>query len=178
MTMMKRFILITLLFAVLTGIQGQAQEKRFAYSTSIGTGIAMNEPACTPFTWQVSAHYHLDRRFAIGAGTGISVYEKALIPLYGSIQFSLIKPRKLTPYVECNVGGAFAADKEANGGLYLSPSLGTRLRVSEKIKVNFAVGYELQKLERTKKHADAQFATEFKEELSHHSITFKVGITL
>lgn len=178
MTMMKRFILITLLFAVLTGIHGQTQEKRFAYSTSIGTGIAMNEPACTPFTWQVSAHYHLDRRFAIGAGTGISVYEKALIPLYGSIQFSLIKPRKLTPYVECNVGGAFAADKEANGGLYLSPSIGARLGVMKKVKLNFAIGYELQELERTKKHADAQFATEFKEELSHHSIMFKIGITL
>lgn len=178
MIMMKRFILITLLFAVLTGIHGQAQEKRIAYSTSIGTGIAMNEPACTPFTWQVSAHYHLDRRFAIGAGTGVSVYEKALIPLYGSIQFNLIKPRKLTPYIECNLGGSFAADKEANGGLYLSPSVGARLRLSEKLKLNFAIGYELQELERTKKHADAQFATEFKEELSHHSIMFKIGITL
>lgn len=175
---MKRSILIILLFALLTGIHGQAQEKRFAYSTYIGTGIAMNEPSCTPFTWQVSAHYNLNPHFAIGAGTGVSVYEKALIPLYGSIQFNLIKPRKLTPYIECNLGGSFAADKEANGGLYLSPSLGARLRVSEKMKVNFAVGYELQKLQRIKEHTDAHFTTGFEEKLSHHSLTFKIGITL
>lgn len=175
---MKRFILIILLFIVLTGIHGQAQEKRFAYSTYIGTGIAMNEPSYTPLTWQVSGHYNLNPRFAIGAGTGISIYEKTLIPLYGSIQFNLIPPRKLTPYIECNVGGSFAADKKANGGLYLSPSLEARLRVSEKMKLNFAVGYELQKLERVKKHSDAHFASEFEEKLSHHSISFKIGITL
>lgn len=31
-------------------------------------------------------------------------------------------------------------------------------------------GYELQKLERTKKQEDPYFHTTFKEELSHHSI--------
>lgn len=175
---MKRFILATLLFATLATVHGQAQEKRFAYSTYLGTGIAMNEPSRTPFIWQVSAYYNLNSHFAIGAGTGVSVYEKSLVPLYGSIQFNLTKPRKLTPYVECNVGGAFAPEKEANGGLYLSPCIGARFKLSEKLQLNFAAGYELQKLEQVKKYAEARFATEFKEELSHHSITFKIGITL
>lgn len=175
---MKRFISAIFLFATLATAHGQAQEKRFSYSTCLGTGIAMNEPSRTPFTWQVSAYYNLNSHFAIGAATGVSVYEKTLIPLYGSIQLNLTKPRKLIPYIECNVGGAFAPEEEANGGLYLSSCIGVRFRLSEKLQLNFAAGYELQKLERIKKYADSRFATEFKEELSHHSITFKIGITL
>lgn len=164
--------------ANITSASGQKGEQCFSYSTSLGTGIAMSEPSFTPFLWQVAGHYHLNRRLSVGAGTGISVYEKALIPLYASVQFSILKPKKLTPYLECNVGTAFAPDKEANGGFYLSPSLGVRWMISQKLKLHFSVGYELQELERLKKHTDSYFAKEFKEELSHHSISFKVGVTL
>lgn len=175
---MKQFIFIVILLVATTAASGQARGNRFSYTTTIGTGIAINEPSYTPFHWQLSAHYNLNSRFAIGIGTGVSVYEKPLIPLYGSIQCNLTRPRKLTPYIECNVGGALATDKEANGGFYLSPSLGTRLQLSRKMKLNFAVGYESQKLEQVKKHSGKHFTAEFKEALHHHSFTFKIGITL
>ncbi|MCS3355404.1 hypothetical protein [Bacteroides sp. 1_1_14] len=43
--------------------------------------------------------------------------------------------------------------------------------------MNIALGYEIQQLERLKQRTDEYFHTEFKEELSHHSITLKVGLT-
>lgn len=176
---MKQLLFTVMLLTTLTAtLQAQAQERAFTYTTRIGTAIALNEPACTPFLWQALAHYNLGQRFAIGAGTGVSIYEKTLIPLYGSVQFNLLKPRKLTPYIECNAGGAFATDKEVNGGFYLSPAIGMRIRLSQKLKLDLAIGYESQKLERVKEHTDTHFATEFKEKLNHHSITFKAGIAL
>ena len=102
---------------------------------------------------------------------------QSLIPLYASAQFYITKPRRLTPYLECHIGGSFATDREANGGFYLSPSIGAQFKVNRKFKLNLMAGYELQKLERTKKQEDPYFHTTFKEELSHHSITLKIGLT-
>lgn len=175
---MRKYILTTaLLSSLLFQAFGQTDGKRFSYTTSFGTGISMSQPSHTPFTWQVMSHYHLNKRFAVGAGTGVSVYEKALIPLYASARFFITRPKKFTPYLECNVGGAFAAAKEANGGFYLSPSLGAQLCIHPKLKMNFALGYELQELERMKKHTDDYFHIEFKENLRHNSLTLKIGFT-
>ena len=64
-----------------------------------------------------------------------------------------------------------------NGGFYLSPSVGAQVKLTQKLKMNIALGYEIQQLERLKQRTDEYFHTEFKEELSHHSITLKVGLT-
>lgn len=170
------FIFILLSFIAIYA-DGQTVHKHFSYTASIGTGVSMSQPSCTPFIGQVIAHYHINQRFTIGAGSGLSVYEKVLVPLYANVQFFITQPRKLTPYLECNIGGSFAAAKEANGGFYLSPSIGTQLKLTQKLKMNFALGCEIQKLERLKEHTDEYFHTKFKEKLSHHTITFKVGLT-
>lgn len=60
---------------------------------------------------------------------------------------------------------------------YLSPSVGAQVKLTQKLKMNIALGYEIQQLERLKQRTDEYFHTEFKEELSHHSITLKVGLT-
>ena len=44
--------------------------------------------------------------------------------------------------------------------------------------MNIALSYEIQQLETLKQRTDEYFHTEFKEELSHHSITRKSGINL
>ena len=102
----------------------------------------MNQPSYTPFNWQIVSHYHISQRFAIGAGSGLSVYEKLLIPLYASAQFYITKPRRLTPYLECHIVGSFATDREANGGFYLSPSIGAHIVMkdsSAKMNINFFI---------------------------------------
>lgn len=103
---MKHFIFtLTLLFLIVIHADGQTDSKHFSYTTYIGTGLSMGQPSQTPFNWQIIAHYHIGQRFTIGAGSGLSIYEKALIPLYANAQFFMTRPKKLTPYLECNIGG-------------------------------------------------------------------------
>lgn len=175
--MRKCTLFITLLSVAILRANGQTDDNRFSYTTYLGTGISMNQPSRTPLTWQAIVHYHMNKRFTIGAGTGLSVYEKPLILLYASAQFFITQPKKFTPYLECNIGGSFAAAKQTNGGFYLSPAIGAQLRITRKLKMNVALGYEYQHLERLKKQTDEYFYTEFQEELSHQSLTLKVGVT-
>lgn len=175
--MKKSILTFVLLSFIAIYADGQADYKHFSYTAYIGTGFSMSQPSCTPITGQIIAHYQINQRFTIGAGSGLFVYEKALIPLYASAQFFITKLKKLTPYLECNIGGSFPTTKETNGGFYLSTSVGTRLRLTQKLKMNFALGYEIQKLERLKKRTDEYFHTEFMEELSHQTVTLKVGLT-
>ena len=84
----------------------------------------MNQPSYTPFNWQIVSHYHISQRFAIGAGSGLSVYEKLLIPLYASAQFYITKPRRLTPYLECHIGGSLPqTEKQTEAFTSLLPSV-------------------------------------------------------
>lgn len=172
-----RKILFTLIF-VITSVTLNAQlPERIHLSTSIGTGISMSAPASTPFTWQVQGHYEINNRFSAGIGSGISIYEKTLIPLFADVQFAIIKPRKLTPYLECSIGYSFAPNKNTNGGFYLNPSVGIQYKIHSKMQLFFALGYELQKLERLKRYENSLLITEFAEKLDHNSISVKIGVT-
>lgn len=165
-----------LIIACFTSLMVNAQQAdRFTFATSIGTGFAMNKPATMPFTWQVLGNYSINKRFSVGVGTGLSIYEKALIPLFADIKFTIVKPRKFTPYLECGVGYSFAPDKNTNGGFYLSSSIGIQYSIYGNKKIFFALGYELQKLERLKTQEQPLFTSEFVEKLNHSSITIKIG---
>lgn len=72
--------IVFVLFFVITSITLNAQlPERLSFSTSIGTGISMNPPTSTPFTWQVLGHYEINNRFSAGIGSGISFYENSLL---------------------------------------------------------------------------------------------------
>lgn len=171
---MKKIIL--LIIASFTVAMATAQQTvHFAFATSVGTGIDMSEPAVTPFAWQVVGYYAVNKRFSIGIGAGLSIYEKALFPLFADAKFTITKPRKFTPYIECGVGYSFAPDKNANGGFYLHPSIGIQYAIREDKRLFFALGYELQKLERVKTQKQPLFTAEFNEKLSHNAISIKMG---
>lgn len=172
---MKKILLILVAFFVVAVSRAQDRD-HFSFATTIGTGISMSTPSSTPFAWQVLGYYNLSQRWAVGVGTGISAYEKVLIPLFADLKFNITKPHKFTPYVECGAGYSFAPDKNANGGLYLNPSVGVQWAVCTKMKLLFAVGYEIQKLERLKSHNNQYFEAEFHEKLSHNSISIKIGV--
>lgn len=175
--MMRGVVLsIVLLLAGVTAF-GQKEGQRFVVATSLGSGIALNRLAKIPFTWQVKGYYGVTSRLFTGVGTGISVYEKTLLPVFAEVEYMLSRPREFTPYVACGAGYAFAFDrKEANGGLYLVPAIGVQYRVAQGVRLTFAVGYELQKLDRVKSHRDDHFLSEFKERLSHQSVAFRLGV--
>lgn len=175
---MKKLIIIVLLGFSVIMAKAQTEEKecKISLATTIGTGLAMTKPSKTPFTWQILGYYHLTNRWLVGAGTGLSFYEKMLIPIFGDIRFQIGRTRKLTPFAELGMGYAFAPGKNANGGFYINPSVGIQYPLKNHTKLQLAIGYELQELERLKKHSDNNFTKEFAEKLSHHSISLKVGV--
>lgn len=174
---MKGVVLSIVLLLAGIAAFGQKEDRRFAVATSLGSGIALNRPAKTPFTWQVKGYYGVTSRLFAGIGTGISVYEKTLLPVFAEAKYVLGRSREFTPYMACEAGYAFAFDrKEANGGLYLVPAIGVHYRVARGVRLTFAVGYELQKFDRVKSHRDDHFLTEFKERLSHQSVAFRLGV--
>lgn len=174
---MKRLIFIILLCIAVSSVKAQTNgESRISFATTIGTGLSMSTPSSTPFTWQVLGYYKLTNRWSAGAGTGLFFYEKMLIPVYGDIRFQIGRERKFTPYVECAAGYSFAPSDNANGGFFMNPSIGIQYPLKNKMKLQLAVGYELQELERLKKQTDSYFYKEFEEKLSHHTISIKLGL--
>jgi len=155
---------------------GPTADRNFIYAATIGTGISMSEPSHTPFTVHFLGHYRVGERFSAGVGSGLSFYETMLIPLFADAKFDLTRPRKFTPYVNCSGGYAFAANKNANGGLFLNPSFGVAYALPNQLKLQLSAGYELQKLERLKEAANLYFTSSFAEQLNHHLLTIKVGI--
>ena len=171
---MKKIILLIIVCCA-TAIATAQQTERFTFATSVGTGIDMSEPAATPFSLQVLGYYAINKRFSVGVGTGLSIYEKTLIPLFADAKLLIIKPRKFTPYIECGVGYSFAPNKNANGGFYLNPSAGVEYSICKSKKLFLALGYESQKLERLKTQKQSLFTAEFAEKLNHHAISIKIG---
>ena len=75
-----------------------AQEfPRFSCSTSVGTGFGLTRPSSVPVVWRVTGHYNVSRRFSVGAGTGVSCYEKTLVPLFADAKFLLSAAAALRP---------------------------------------------------------------------------------
>ena len=174
---MKRITcIIGFLFATYC-IQGQTMEQNSSWAAAVGTGIAMSTPSQTPVILRVKGYYHIGDRFSTGAGTGISLYETMLIPLFAHAKFEITQPKKFTPYLECGGGYAFAPDKKTNGGFYLHPSFGVQYAMTNKMKLRLAVGYELQRSERLKEYGNDHITSGFVEKLSHHSISIKVGVS-
>ena len=92
-----------------------AQElPRFSCSASVGTGFGLTRPSSVPVVWRVTGHYNVSRRFSVGAGTGVSCYEKTLVPLFADAKFLLTRRRSFTPYAGCAAGYAFAPRRDAN----------------------------------------------------------------
>ena len=173
---MKKIIFVfAILFASLCA-KGQTSERMFVYATTIGTGIAMNEPSATPFTWHISGYYNISQRFSAGVGTGFSYYEMTLIPAFAGAKFAITQPHRFTPFVECAGGYAFAPNKNANGGTYFNPSIGLQYALSDKMKLQLSLGYELQKAERLKESVNEYFTVGFAEKLSYQSVSVKIGI--
>lgn len=174
---MKRIIFIAILTLLVFAATGQTEKKHFSYAVTLGTGITFGTPSTIPFGLQGISYYPLGKRFSVGAGTGLSVYDKVvLIPLLGDLRFDLTRPRKFTPYVECAAGYAFALSNGANGGFCFNPSVGMKFTLLKKVRMLMAVGYESQSLKRCKDYSDSLFLYEYEEQLNRHSAMVRLGV--
>ena len=68
---MKKTILIFISILLVSTAHGQISDS-ITYITTLGSGITINEPSTTPFTWQIAGHYKVTERFSAVIGTGLS----------------------------------------------------------------------------------------------------------
>ena len=69
---MKKIILLIIVCCA-TAIATAQQTERFTFATSVGTGIDMNEPATTPFTWQALGYYAINKRLSVSGQDYLSM---------------------------------------------------------------------------------------------------------
>lgn len=170
-----RNIILVILF--LCGSIAHAQEvKRISLTTIIGTGLDMSKPSYTPFIGQIIGNYNFNERFSVGVGTGVSIYEKPLIPIFTDARIYVCKPRRFTPFIKCGAGYGFAVSDNANGGIYINPAIGISCVVHKGMKLLVQMGYDIQKLERLKGYENDIIYAEFVEKLNHNIISLKIGV--
>lgn len=172
---MKRVVLsVVAALVVLTACAQRA--RRFSFSTDVGAGVPLSEPASTPLLWQVTGYWNVGERFAVGVGTGLSFYEKTLVPVYGDAKLLVARPQRFTPFLQCGAGYAFAAEGNARGGLLFAPAVGVECALRGTLRLFVTAGYGQQRMERLKTCAGPRFAAAFRERLNHRSLTFRVGV--
>ncbi len=151
-------------------------ERKISFATTLGVGIpVMGSLSFTPVAWQILGYYALTDRWSAGAGTGLSFYEKLLIPVYADVKYQIGRERRFTPFAEMAAGYAFVAANDADGGLFMNPSFGLQYPLPNGTKLQLAVGCERQELERRKIHFDSYFQKEFEEKSNHHTISIRFG---
>lgn len=168
---------IVIAILILCGSIVHAQEsRRMSLTTIIGTGFDMSRPSYTPFIGQVIGNRNFTELFSIGIGTGISLYEKPLVPIFADAKAYVCKPGKFTPFIRCSAGYGFAVSDDANGGTYINPAIGLSYALHKRMKLLVQVGYEMQKLERLKRYENDIVSTEFVEKLNHNIVSLKFGV--
>jgi hypothetical protein len=167
-------ILFVLIFV---GTIAHAQDFiRVSYSTAFGTGIDMGSPASNPFIWQIIGSYNFNEHVSAGIGSGVSLYEKPIIPLFADVKFKVRKQGKFIPFIEFGAGYGIATSDNTNGGIYINPSIGVSYSVYKRTKLFIAAGYESQKMELLKRYENNLISVEFAEKLRHNLISVKVGV--
>lgn len=172
-----RFFILTVVGLITACAASGQGVSRFHVSVSLGTGVAaLGEPASTPVVWRVTGSYDLGTRFSVGVGTGLSFYEKTLVPLFADARLLLTRPRRFTPYVGFAGGYAFAPSGEAKGGMMLSPAVGVQYALRGRGALFFEAGCEWQRLERLREYEGRYFSAAFAEKLRHSTLLLKVGV--
>lgn len=172
---MKKSFLIIILFFSLLSINAQ-QNNRFSLVSDVSLSKSISVPSCTPFEWHAGGLYNINSHLALGAGTGVSFYEKTLMPVYGDFKYVISRKHYLMPYIEYQIGYGFNFAGKSNGGLYMNPSFGVQHSLNRNLALTLSVGYEIQNLERLKTYENEYYESEFAEKLNHNSISFRIGL--
>jgi len=170
---MRKIIIFLLFISCIIDLSAQ---QRYSISARVGTGISMSKPSATPFTVEGLGHFNYNYHWAIGAGTGYGLYDNiSIIPLFANIRYTLNPTATYNLFADCSAGYGVALGNDNNGGFYMNPAIGVQRRLWSKY-FTFSAGYQLQNLERLKRHSNEYISSEFVESLSFSSFSLKVGI--
>lgn len=172
---MKQLLIILFTLVSLIGANAQ-QYERLSYSATVGYGWDLSTPSYNPFGVQILAMYNFNPYFGVGCETGITKYEKLVIPVCVTGEYRFRQVGKTVPFIDASFGYGFTPNKKANGGIQLTPSLGILYRLSAKLNLSASLFYQVQKLERLKYYDNEWFHAEFQEHLTHNVVGLRLGI--
>lgn len=170
---MKKVVLLIVL--VCMSIAVQAQKDRLCFQTNIVTGTPLADSDVKPLSILVSAEYEVHPRLSAGLGTGLSKYDHLMVPVYGTLHWSITKQHRFTPFLASNIGYAFVPKKHVSGGFYLTPSVGVRYQLKGRQSLSLSVGYELQEYTQLESYESAFALTQYIEDISNHALTVNIG---
>ena len=100
--------------------------------------------------------YQINPYFSLGFGTGLRYYfdaEAAVIPVFADFRTNFINNKifidnRISPYLSLGIGYSLNATNNFEGvGLFLNPTVGVSIMVSDKSALNVGIGYEMQKMD-------------------------------
>ena len=153
----------------------QAQKDRLCFQTNIVAGMPLADSDVKPLSLLISAEYNIHPRLSAGLGMGLSKYDHLMVPVYGTLHWSITKQHRFTPFLASNIGYAFAPKKHVDGGFYFTPSIGVRYQLKGRHSLSLSVGYELQEYSQLQSYESAYALTQHIEDISNHALTVNVG---
>lgn len=115
----------------------------------LGYSLSVDVAQLNRIEFSTSHGYQFNPYLFLGVGGGLSFFYDGDVE--STVSFPIfINPRidfntgKVSPFIDLKGGYTFG---EYVKGLYISPSIGARIAVSDKAAVNFSMGYTLQQIE-------------------------------
>ena len=172
---MKRIALFTLGCFFFQCSFSQSFVEKLRYQTEISVGFPLPESHGTPKRLCQKVMYELNPRLMCGFGAGISRYDKTLVPMFGDLQWSVLRSHRFTPFVEARAGYSFAPSPSASGGSNIGLGIGTSFPLSDAHRIYASVGYEYQHFGQLKTFESAVVRSRFVEKIGHNALSATVG---
>lgn len=107
--------------------------------------VGIGESSGADYIGVLTSHgYQICPYIYTGLGIGFNYFyngSAVCMPIFANIRSDILEDRVATPFIDLKIGYS-VLDAE---GLYLSPSIGCRIRVKRGLAFNIGVGYTLQK---------------------------------
>lgn len=149
--------------------------EKLRYQTEIAVGFPLPESHGTPMRLCQKVMYGLNPRLMCGFGAGFSRYDKTLVPIFADLQWSVLRSRRFTQFVEARAGYSFAPSPSASGGSNIGLGIGTSFCLSDAHRIYASVGYEYQHFCQLKTFESAVVRSRFVEKIGHNALSATVG---
>jgi len=122
--------------------------------TEVGVGLGFGDFDAHSLKLNAIAAYRINPYFSAGIGTGIRYYfqkgyglsRNPFLPVLGDFRMNFIQ-NHISPYVALTGGYSFdLVEGFEPFGLMLNPSVGVSVQVTNRLLMNFGLGYDIQSL--------------------------------